>query len=137
MGYFPRWTPRSEGIIAPDERLPWRHTVAMGVQHVFAMFGATVLAPVLMGFDPNVAILFSGIGTLIFFAVVGGRVPSYLGLELRLHRRGDRRDGVWRVPVANPNIGLALGGIVVRAARCTPLIAAAGHVHRARAGSSG
>ena len=43
------------------------------------MFGATVLAPLLMGFDPNVAILFSGIGTLIFFVLVGGRVPSYLG----------------------------------------------------------
>ena len=43
------------------------------------MFGATVLAPILMGFDPNVAILFSGIATLIFFVVTGGRVPSYLG----------------------------------------------------------
>ena len=54
-------------------------TAAMGVQHVIAMFGATVLAPLLMGFDPNVAILMSGVGTLIFFVVVGGRVPSYLG----------------------------------------------------------
>jgi hypothetical protein len=51
----------------------------MGVQHVIAMFGATVLAPLLMGFDPNVAILMSGIGTLIFFLIVGGKVPSYLG----------------------------------------------------------
>ena len=53
--------------------------VAMGAQHVVAMFGSTVLAPLLMGFDPNVAILMSGIGTLIFFLFVGGRVPSYLG----------------------------------------------------------
>ena len=51
----------------------------MGAQHVVAMFGSTVLAPLLMGFDPNVAILMSGIGTLIFFLFVGGRVPSYLG----------------------------------------------------------
>jgi len=43
------------------------------------MFGSTVLAPIIMGFDPNTAIFFSGIGTLIFFLVVGGRVPSYLG----------------------------------------------------------
>ena len=43
------------------------------------MFGATVLAPLLMGFDPNIAILMSGIGTLIFFVVTGGKVPSYLG----------------------------------------------------------
>ena len=66
-------------MVAPDERLPWPQTIAMGVQHVVAMFGATVLAPLLMGFDPNVAILMSGVGTLIFFVVVGGRVPSYLG----------------------------------------------------------
>jgi putative pyrimidine permease RutG len=51
----------------------------MGVQHVIAMFGATVLAPILMGFDPNIAILMSGIGTLIFFLITGGKVPSYLG----------------------------------------------------------
>ena len=73
------WTLKREGIIAPDERLPWPQTIALGVQHIFAMFGATVLAPILMGFDPNTAILFSGVGTLLFFVVVGGRVPSYLG----------------------------------------------------------
>ncbi len=51
----------------------------MGLQHVVAMFGSTVFAPLLMGFSPNIAILMSGVGTLIFFLVVGGRVPSYLG----------------------------------------------------------
>ncbi len=43
------------------------------------MFGATVLAPFLMGFDPNLAILMSGICTILFFFMTGGRVPSYLG----------------------------------------------------------
>ncbi len=70
--YFPRWTLREEGVIAPDERLPLGATLALGVQHVVAMFGATVLAPLLMGFDPNVAILFSGVGTLIFFVPSAG-----------------------------------------------------------------
>src|SRR6266446_4256586 len=70
---------RQGGVIAPDERLPWAQTAAMGVQHVIAMFGATVLAPILMGFDPNIAILMSGIGTLIFFVITAGKVPSYLG----------------------------------------------------------
>ncbi|VDR28366.1 Putative pyrimidine permease RutG [Raoultella terrigena] len=51
----------------------------MGVQHAVAMFGATVLMPILMGLDPNLSILMSGIGTLLFFLVTGGRVPSYLG----------------------------------------------------------
>ena len=89
------WREKRGGIIGPDERLPWGGTVAMGFQHVLAMFGATVVAPLVMGFDPNLAILFSGIGTLIFFAIVGGRVPSYLGFELRLHRAGGggRRGG--------------------------------------------
>ena len=79
------WTVKSSavlqrgGVIGPDERLSWSQTAVMGVQHVIAMFGATVLAPILMGFDPNIAILMSGIGTLIFFVMTGGKVPSYLG----------------------------------------------------------
>src|SRR6266516_3810180 len=79
QGYFTGWTPKTGGIIAPDERLPWGQSIFLGLQHVLAMFGSTVLAPIIMGFDPNTAIFFSGIGTLIFFLVVGGRVPSYLG----------------------------------------------------------
>ena len=78
-GYFPRWRLKTEGRILPDERLPAGQTMVLGLQHVVAMFGSTVLAPILMGFDPNVSILFSGISTLIFFIAVGGRVPSYLG----------------------------------------------------------
>jgi putative pyrimidine permease RutG len=109
--YFPRWTEKRSGIIAPDERLPWGQSLALGVQHVIAMFGATVLAPLLMGFDPNVAILMSGIGTLIFFVIVGGRVPSYLGssfafIGVVIAATGYSGSG------ANPNIGVALGGIV-------------------------
>jgi uracil-xanthine permease len=73
------WREKRTGVIAPDERLPWPSTLALGLQHVLAMFGATVVAPLIMGFDPNLALLFSGIGTLIFFATVAGRVPSYLG----------------------------------------------------------
>ena len=98
-------------VVAPDERLPWPQTFAMGVQHVIAMFGATVLAPLLMGFDPNVAILMSGIGTLVFFAVVGGRVPSYLGssfafIGVVIAASGYGGSG------PNANLAAALGGIV-------------------------
>jgi putative pyrimidine permease RutG len=77
--FFPRWSLKTEGVSMPEERLPPGQTVVVGLQHVVAMFGATVLAPLLMGFDPNVSILFSGVATLIFFIIVGGRVPSYLG----------------------------------------------------------
>ena len=98
-------------VVAPDERLPWPQTAALGLQHVIAMFGATVLAPILMGFDPNVAILMSGLGTLIFFVVTGGKVPSYLGSSFAFI-------GVVIAATAyagkggNANIGVALGGII-------------------------
>ena len=111
QSYFPRWKLRTVGVIATDERLPAGQTIALGLQHVVAMFGATVLAPLLMGFNPNVAILFSGIGTLIFFALVGGRVPSYLGSSFSFI-------GVVIAATAyagsgpNPNIGVALTGII-------------------------
>ncbi|GAB3629081.1 uracil transporter [Pandoraea terrae] len=113
-GYFPAWrrtTGASNGIVAPDERLGWPQTVAMGVQHVVAMFGSTVLAPLLMGFDPNLAILMSGIGTLLFFVLVGGRIPSYLGssfsfIGLVISVTGYAGGGI------NANIPVALGGII-------------------------
>ncbi|MGD9774360.1 solute carrier family 23 protein [Diaphorobacter sp.] len=116
MGLF-QWTERpaqvlqSGGVIGPDERLPWPQTALMGIQHVIAMFGATVLAPILMGFDPNVAVLMSGIGTLIFFLITGGKVPSYLGSSFAFI-------GVVIAATAyagkgpNANIGVALGGII-------------------------
>lgn len=99
------------GVIGPDERLPWGQTGLMGVQHVIAMFGSTVLAPILMGFDPNLAVFMSGIGTLIFFLITGGKVPSYLGSSFAFI-------GVviaataYAGKGANANIGLALGGII-------------------------
>ena len=110
-GFLPTWRLKTAGLIAPDERLPWGQTIVAGVQHVIAMFGATVLMPIVMGFDPNVAILFSGIGTLIFFAIVGGRVPSYLGSSASFI-------GVVIAVTAysgqgpNLNLPVALGGIV-------------------------
>ena len=110
-------------VVAPDERLPWPQTAALGAQHVIAMFGATVLAPILMGFDANVAILMSGVGTLIFFLVVGGQVPSYLGssfafIGVVIAATGFAGGG------ANANLGVALGGIIA----CGALVALIGLV---------
>ena len=111
QGYFTGWTLKREGIIAPDERLPWGQTIFVGLQHVLAMFGATVLGPIIMGFNPNTAIFFSGIGTLIFFLVVGGRVPSYLGSSfsfIAVVIAATAYSGVG----LNPHIDVALGGII-------------------------
>ena len=116
MGLF-HWTEKPAstlnqgGVIAPDERLPWPQTGVMGVQHLIAMFGATVLAPILMGFDPNVAILMSGIGTLIFFIVTGGKVPSYLGSSFAFIGVVIAASG-YAGPGPNANLGVALGGII-------------------------
>ena len=79
------WTLHGDGtlkpgaVVAPHERLSWGKTVGLGAQHVVAMFGATFVFPLLMGLNPQLAVMMSGIATLIFLAVVKGRVPSYLG----------------------------------------------------------
>ncbi|MGG7751623.1 pyrimidine utilization transport protein G [Klebsiella aerogenes] len=112
---FPRWqlTPPAAdaGVVAPDERLSAGQTLIMGVQHAVAMFGATVLMPLLMGLDPNLAILMSGVGTLLFFVVTGGRVPSYLGssaafVGVVITVTGFTGQGL------NPHLNVALGGII-------------------------
>ena len=51
----------------------------LSLQHLLAMFGATVLVPILTGFNPSVAIFCAGIGTLIFHLCTGGKVPVFLG----------------------------------------------------------
>src|SRR5438309_8249267 len=114
QGYLPRWTLKKEGIIAPDERLPWGQTILVGLQHVLAMFGSTVLGPLLMGFDPNTAIFFSGIGTLVFFLIVGGRVPSYLGSSFSFIAvvAAATAYSAKSLGEPNPNIAVALGGII-------------------------
>ncbi|WP_204164695.1 uracil-xanthine permease family protein [Nocardioides daejeonensis] len=65
--------------VLPHERLPWGKTFGMGAQHVVAMFGATFVFPIVMGLDANLAILFSGICTIIFLLITQNRIPSYLG----------------------------------------------------------
>src|SRR5918911_978073 len=66
-------------VVAPDERLSWGRTVGLGAQHVVAMFGATFVFPIVMGLNPQLAVMLSGIATIVFLLIVQGRVPSYLG----------------------------------------------------------
>jgi len=111
QGYFPHWKLKTSGIVMPDERLLWGQTLFAGLQHGVAMAGGTIIAPLIMGFDPNLALLFSGVGTLIFFVVVGGRVPSYLGssfsfVAVVLAVTGYSGHG------PNAHLDVALGGII-------------------------
>src|SRR6201995_2088634 len=72
-------TPPPGEVVRPDERLSWPRTVGLGAQHVVAMFGATFVFPIVMGLNPQLAVLMSGVATIIFLLIVQGRVPSYLG----------------------------------------------------------
>ena len=118
--FFPQWIMKREGVVLPEERLPAGPTIVAGFQHIIAMFGSTVLAPLLMGLSPNLAIFFSGIATLIFFAITGGRVPSYLGssfsfIAVVIAATGYSGSG------PNPRIGVALGGILAAGALYTAI----------------
>lgn len=80
------WTKHGDGgtlapgeVVRPDERLSWPRMLGFGAQHVIAMFGATFVFPLVMGLDPNIAIMFSGVATIMFLLIVNGRIPSYLG----------------------------------------------------------
>lgn len=107
------WTVHGDGktirpgtVVAPDERLNWFQTTGIGVQHVMAMFGSTVLVPALTGFPVTATLFFSGVGTLLFLLITGGRVPSYLGSSFAF---------IAPVTAAMAGHGFAgaLGGVVV------------------------
>lgn len=62
-----------------DERLPLLQTVPLSLQHLFAMFGATVLVPFLLHVNPATSLLLNGLGTLLYLWICKGRIPAYLG----------------------------------------------------------
>ncbi|WP_368266549.1 uracil-xanthine permease family protein [Corynebacterium ulcerans] len=106
------WTLHGDGktiapgaVVAPEERLSWGRTVGIGMQHVIAMFGATLLVPTLTGFPVNTTLLFSGISTMLFLLITRNRLPSYLGSSF----------GFIAPLIASQSEGIAvqLGGVVV------------------------
>ena len=116
--WFPQWRPYDGSIdarpVGTNEYLPPVQSAVLGIQHAFAMFGATVLAPFLMGFDPNLAILMSGLCTILFFFMTGGRIPSYLGssfafIGVVIAATGYAASGTG---APNANIAMAAGGII-------------------------
>ena len=66
-------------IIGIHEKLPVLESLPLSFQHLTAMFGATILVPILLGVDPAIALLMNGIGTLIYTWVTKGGIPAYLG----------------------------------------------------------
>jgi uracil-xanthine permease len=112
-------TPPPGGVVRPDERLSWPRTAGLGAQHVVAMFGATFVFPIIMGLNPNVAILMSGVATILFLLIVNGRVPSYLGTSASFvaavaairAQGGDSKDVTGAILVAG--LVLAAVGVLV------------------------
>ena len=115
-------TPPLGEAVAPDERLSWPRTVGIGAQHVVAMFGATFVFPLIMGLDANLAIMMSGVATIIFLLIVKNRVPSYLGTSAAFvggvaairANGGDSSDVVGALLVAG--VVLALVGLLIHVA---------------------
>lgn len=65
--------------IQVEEKLPILQTIPLSLQHLFAMFGATVLVPILFKVNPATILLFNGIGTLLYLFICKGKIPAYLG----------------------------------------------------------
>lgn len=65
--------------IGVSEKLPLLETIPLSLQHLFAMFGSTVLVPILFKVNPATVLLFNGIGTILYLILCKGRIPAYLG----------------------------------------------------------
>jgi uracil-xanthine permease len=112
-------TPPPGAAVGPMERLSWGRTAGLGAQHVVAMFGATFVFPIVMGLDANLAIMFSGICTILFLLICSNRVPSYLGTSASFvagvaairAQGGDSADVTGAIMVSG--IVLALVGVLV------------------------
>lgn len=69
----------NQRIIQVEDKVPFKLLVPLSIQHMFAMFGASVLVPFIFGISPAIVLFMNGIGTLIFIAVTKGQAPAYLG----------------------------------------------------------
>lgn len=100
-------------IVPTDAKLPLIQVVPLALQHLMAMFGATVLVPLLTGLDPSVAIMTSGAGTIFYLIMTKGKIPSFLGSSFAFIAPIAAVAGVTN-GVADPGkIPYALGGLVV------------------------
>lgn len=69
----------AQRVIGTHERLPLPQMIPLSLQHLFAMFGATVLVPILFKVNPSTILLFNGLGTIFYLVLCKGKIPAYLG----------------------------------------------------------
>lgn len=96
------------------ERLPLLQSIPLSLQHLFAMFGATVLVPFLVGLDTSVTLFTSGVGTLVYIFITRGKIPAYLGSSFAFIAALAGILGATPGTLASPDrIAVAMGGCVV------------------------
>lgn len=93
-------------IIQVEEKVPFNLMVPLSIQHMFAMFGASVLVPFIFGINPAVVLFMNGIGTLLFILITKGKAPAYLGSSFAFLAPGS-------LVIAKFGYSYALGGFVV------------------------
>ena len=93
-------------IIQVEEKVPFKLLVPLSVQHMFAMFGASVVVPFAFGINPAVVLFMNGVGTLLFILITKGKAPAYLGSSFAFLAPAG-------VVIENWGYSYALGGFVV------------------------
>ncbi len=93
-------------IIQIDEKVPASMLIPLSLQHLFAMFGASILVPIIFGINPGIVLLMNGIGTLLFILITKGRAPAYLGSSFAFLAPAS-------AIIANKGFEYAQGGFVV------------------------
>lgn len=92
-------------IIQVEDKVPFRLLIPLSIQHMFAMFGASVLVPFLFGINPSIVLFMNGLGTLLFILVTKGKAPAYLGSSFAFLAPAG-------IVIANWGYEYALGGFV-------------------------
>lgn len=95
----------NQRIIQVEDKVPFNLLVPLSIQHMFAMFGASVLVPFLFGINPAIVLFMNGLGTLLFILVTKGKAPAYLGSSFAFLAPAG-------IVIANWGYEYALGGFV-------------------------
>ena len=92
-------------IIQVEEKVPFQLLLPLSIQHMFAMFGASVLVPFIFGISPAIVLFMNGLGTLLFIFITKGKAPAYLGSSFAFLSPAG-------IVIANFGYEYALGGFV-------------------------
>jgi uracil permease len=104
----------STRTIQIEEKVPLLQSIPLSLQHLFAMFGATVLVPLLVGLHPSVTLFTSGVGTLLYIFITKGKIPAYLGSSFAfISAIISITHAKFGVPADDALIATAMGGCIV------------------------